>query len=656
MLVMEQIAVKQKWLFSLEADGVELSHPAVGVLSKGISRISLNHTTNYSSDVHLMNDIYTIRFSLGIRLVMRVRESSHGVTFFPVLSNESNVAVAVGDIDLLRLQTGFLPGFSRAFVNGKNMVENTGLVALSGNELSNSVLGLTDESGTQAFAVGAIRPDDAWYDFSLDVDSGAIRNLKIICRLENTVLEPHATRILSPIRLYSGSSLAMLMHCYAEDVAEQMVPLNRFKHPPAGWCSWYHYYGTDDAVDIRSNMQAIKESPLNGRLQVIQIDDGWNLPERDSPRCWGDWMPGGKYPGGIKALVDEIHANGLRAGLWLAPFSVDATSQLYKDHPDWLVQGSGSGVELDPLAAPGGVYGLDLTHPEVQTFVRTTFRRVFNEWGFDYIKIDFLAHGAMEGRRFSQTKTGIEAFRIGMKIIRDEAGEDKFILNCGSPIAASIGLCDGMRIGMDVGGRWFAPMNLKEWRHGNCCIKAAANSTIWRQWMHGAWWHNDPDCIILRNAATRIELNTFQDHPMEDLPACEETFNLSVGETLGWLRLVWLSGGMLIVSEDMAQLSIEQWAALESMWPSNNQPVRWVDDYRYPDIGILRTVDGPLMVGIFNLSDEAIRLSLPVVRLGVSKAWNFMEWLTGETFSGKGETIDFPEIPAHEGRLWMLES
>jgi hypothetical protein len=208
----------------------------------------------------------------GLRLKLRVEVSAQEITVFPLLSNGGGQAVSIGDVELLDLKTDLPSAFSRAFVNGRNMVENTGLVALDEEVLSNSVLKLTDADGAQAFAAGAIRPDDAWYDFSLDVESGAVRNLKMICRLENTLLEPHASRTLSSIRLYSGSSLARLMEDYAEDVAEQMVPLNCFKNPPSGWCSWYHYYGTDDADDIRKNMQAIQASPLNGRLQVIQID------------------------------------------------------------------------------------------------------------------------------------------------------------------------------------------------------------------------------------------------------------------------------------------------------------------------------------------------------------------------------------------------
>jgi alpha-galactosidase len=623
---MDQVAVKQEWTLALKPDGMELSHPP----DTGQQLAS------------------------GVCLELRIEVSAHEITVFPLLSNRGGEAVPVGDVELPGLKTDLPTAFSRAFVNGRNMVENTGLVALDEDILSNSVLGLTDANGTQAFAVGAIRPDDAWYDFSLSAGGENSRRLKMICRLENTLLAPGASRILSPVRLYSGSSLARLMGRYADDVAEQMVPASHFKDPPSGWCSWYHYYGTDDVDDIRKNMQAIQASPLNGRLQVIQIDDGWNR-SRNAARNWGDWLPDGKYPAGMKALADEIHTNGFQAGLWLAPFSVDAASQLYQDHPDWLVQASGAEGELDPLAAPGGVFGLDLTRPEVQQFVRETFRRVFTDWKFDYIKIDFISHGAIEGRRADRTKTGIEAFRIGMKIIREEAGPDKFILNCGSPITASVGLCDGMRIGMDVGGRWFAPMNLKEWRHGNCCIKAAANSTLWRQWMHGIWWHNDPDCIVLRRKPVAEELKKFIRNPLQDRLIHAEEFGLTEEESGCWLRLVWMSGGMLILSENAAEIAADQWHRLKQMDKPNTQPVCWIDDYQDPELGMLRTVTGPLMVGLFNLSDQTADVSLEAGKLGISNDWKFCEWMGLETFSGTGETICFPQVPPHAGRIWMLQ-
>jgi alpha-galactosidase len=291
----------------------------------------------------------------------------------------------------------------------------------------------------------------------------------------------------------------------------------------------------------------------------------------------------------------------------------------------------------------------------VQEFIRTTFQRVFREWEFDYIKIDFLTHGALEGRRADPAKTGIEAFRIGMRIIREEAGPNRFILNCGSPLAASIGLCDGMRIGMDVGGRWFAPMNLKEWRFGNCCIKGAANSTVWRQWMHNIWWHNDPDCIVLRSQPVPQELEKFMNNPLQDREIGIGEFGLNSEETGCWLRLVWLSGGMFILSEDAASLSSEDWQLLSRFAEPSEQPVRWVEQYGGSELGLLRTVSGPLKIGLFNLSDQPVDVSLKASALELDESWRFSERLSGESFCGAGNAVDFPVLPPHSGRIWEIE-
>lgn len=651
---MGQVQVLEEWRCGLEADGMLLSHPALGDLSKGRCGIVLNGIPGVPLSVEFGASVLRFQFELGVRLTIAVSCEHNRLMLTPVLSNESRASVSVGDVELLIAEAGFKMQFTQGFVNGRTMVDNTGLVDLKENVVSNAVLGLTDSEGTHAFAAGAVRPEDAWYDFSVSAEDTA--TFRIICRLENTEMAPRSCRTLSPICLYAGNALSRLVEMYAKDTAAQMNPCSGFQEPPSGWCSWYHYYGSDDADEIRRNMEALSASPLKDSLQVIQIDDGWNRAGRDAPRNWGDWMPGEKYPNGMKALVDEIHTAGFKAGLWLAPFSVDPDSQLYQDHPDWLVQATGPCGELDPLAAHGGVFGLDLTRPDVQQFIRSTFRRVFTEWSVDYIKIDFLTHGAIEGQRFDRTKTGIEAFRIGMQIIREEAGPDRFILNCGSPIAASIGLCDGMRIGMDVGGRWFAPMNLKEWRFGNCCIKGAANSTIWRQWMHGVWWHNDPDCIVLRSLPVPEELKKFVNNPFQDREIGVEEFGLNDEERNCWLRLVWMSGGMFILSEDLASLSSKEWALLSQFSEPFKQPVCWVEQYSSPELGLLRTESGPLQIGLFNLSDRSVQVAVKASDLGLGDHWNFAERLSGDRFAGMGEQIEFPTLPPHAGRIWMAES
>src|SRR5215204_3137324 len=52
----------------------------------------------------------------------------------------------------------------------------------------------------------------------------------------------------------------------------------------------------------------------------------------------GDWnVNRKKFPGGspqMKALVDQIHSNGLKAMIWWAPLAADPGSRLLKENPE----------------------------------------------------------------------------------------------------------------------------------------------------------------------------------------------------------------------------------------------------------------------------------------------------------------------------------
>jgi len=546
------------------------------------------------------------------------------------------------------------PGlWQRVFAQSETMTGKTGIFRIPGSHLSDSCLGLTDAAGTSALVAGFEKLDSAFYRFRLEESRGD-RRLTPSCLREDIPLSAGGILELSPLWVGVGPSLSGLMDDYAGTVAQTMGA-----SPPqdamTGWCSWYHYYGKETAADILTNARHLAASPLRGKLKVVQIDDGWNRPAENHPRNWGDWFPGAKFPQGMRAVADELHALGYQAGLWLAPFSVDAGTQLAQEHPEWILRSrNASSGKLEP-AGPGNVFGLDLTHPEVLGWLRTTFDRVFHEWGFDYVKIDFLIHSLFPGQRHDSGKTSAEAFRQGLQVIRDSAGKDKFILACGSPFGPAIGLCDAMRIGFDVGGRWDAPMRLEEWPQGNCSLRAAAYPTLFRQWMHRRWWQNDPDCLIVRDRAVPFEVEAMTqlkiELPAPNLSVAPSDFGLSRNEAEFWVRAVWFTGGMGLVSEVWPELSADRQELLTRAFPPHPWRVRWVDFYEQPDVCVLQTLDGPPMVGIFNLSDEPRTLSLPRTRLSSARHWQ--EWLSGETLSFADMSTRSPSLAARSASIWM---
>jgi len=143
------------------------------------------------------------------------------------------------------------------------------------------------------------------------------------------------------------------------------------------WCAWG--YGREFTPD-----QVVGTLPVARRLGFgwATLDDGWQVAE-------GDWVPvPGKFPRGdadMKALVDRIHAEGLRAQLWWAPLAVDPGTPLHREHPEQLL--------LDAAGAPRKITWWDSlylcpAYPPVRAEAAAFARKAIGEWGFDGLKID----------------------------------------------------------------------------------------------------------------------------------------------------------------------------------------------------------------------------------------------------------------------------
>jgi alpha-galactosidase len=256
--------------------------------------------------------------------------------------------------------------------------------------------------------------------------------------------------------------------------AEGVAPL---RPPPTAWCSWYHYFEHVTQGDIEENLRAISELDLE--IDVVQIDDGYQAEI-------GDWLLLSERFASLGAIVDHIRGAGRRAGIWVAPFLVGERSVLAREHPDWLVRDAspGTGWPDQQLAA------LDVTRPGAEEYLREVFG-TFRNLGIDYFKIDFIYAGAMEGGRAADV-TGVEAYRHGLRVIREAIGPDAYLLGCGAPILPSVGLVDAMRIGPDI-GHHFEPLDGDLSQPSQ---RAAAQNSRGRAWQHGRFWVNDADCLV----------------------------------------------------------------------------------------------------------------------------------------------------------------
>jgi alpha-galactosidase len=158
------------------------------------------------------------------------------------------------------------------------------------------------------------------------------------------------------------------------------------------------------------------------------------------------------------SLSDVVRAaadRGRRTGIWVAPFLVGAKSVLAAEHPDWLVRscadpGSGpldAGHQWDQQ-----LHVLDVTHPGAAAYLTDVFSTL-RASGIDYFKIDFVNAGARCGLRHADV-SALEAYRAGVELIRAAIGPESYLLGCGAPTLASVGLYDAMRVSPDTDPRY----------------------------------------------------------------------------------------------------------------------------------------------------------------------------------------------------------
>jgi len=254
----------------------------------------------------------------------------------------------------------------------------------------------------------------------------------------------------------------------------------------AGYSSWYNRYEYIDHDSIAEDLKGCKKILRDGDL--FQVDDGWETKVGD----WNESDPE-KFPEGMKALADMIHDAGFMAGLWMAPFAAAKGSRVLQEHPDWVIRDE-NGKPFSCGCNWGGFYGLDIDIPECMEYIEDSVKRAVFDWGFDFLKLDFLYAAATFGNE-KETRAG-KMIRA-MELIRSWVG-DKRILACGVPLMPAFGIADYSRIGCDVGLTWRDRPFLRHTHRERVSTVNSILDTIYRRQLDGRAFGNDPDVFFLR--------------------------------------------------------------------------------------------------------------------------------------------------------------
>ena len=146
-----------------------------------------------------------------------------------------------------------------------------------------------------------------------------------------------------------------------------------------------------EAVYFNHNEEGIRkmvDKAAEIGVERVVLDDGWFGSRRHDRAGLGDWVVSkDAWPNGLAPIIKYINDKGIEFGLWFEGEMVNRDSDLYRAHPDWILQ--------EPGRIP--VEGrwqqvLDLTKEGAYNHVLNQVDAVLSEYNIAYIKWDHNRH------------------------------------------------------------------------------------------------------------------------------------------------------------------------------------------------------------------------------------------------------------------------
>lgn len=119
-------------------------------------------------------------------------------------------------------------------------------------------------------------------------------------------------------------------------------------------------------------------------VELFVLDDGW-FGQRSHERAGlGDWVANPeRLPDGIKGLAEKIEGLGMQFGLWFEPEMVNKDSDLYREHPDWIIETPGRHSSHGRFQ-----YVLDFSRKEVVDRIYGMMEKILEGAKVSYVKWD----------------------------------------------------------------------------------------------------------------------------------------------------------------------------------------------------------------------------------------------------------------------------
>lgn len=140
-------------------------------------------------------------------------------------------------------------------------------------------------------------------------------------------------------------------------------------------------------------------------VERFVLDDGWFHGRRRDTAGLGDWwVDPVVWPHGLTPLIENVRSLGMEFGLWFEPEMVNPDSDLFREHPDWALDGT----VPDPILGRNQLV-LDLSREDVRNHLFHQIHEILSTNDISYVKWDH-NRPLVGGASAAQTRGAYELF------------------------------------------------------------------------------------------------------------------------------------------------------------------------------------------------------------------------------------------------------
>lgn len=183
------------------------------------------------------------------------------------------------------------------------------------------------------------------------------------------------------IMTFTEAGLTGLSHTYHDFFRSNMCK-SKFVHEqrPILINTWEAAFFNFDDEKLLEIAKAAKKMGVD----LLVMDDGWFGKRDDDNSGLGDWYVNeNKIKCGLNKLVEQVNDLGMKFGIWFEPEMVSEDSDLYRAHPEWVMQIPGR-----PAVRSRNQLALDMTRKDVQDYLIESVNKVLDSANIYYMKWD----------------------------------------------------------------------------------------------------------------------------------------------------------------------------------------------------------------------------------------------------------------------------